>query len=472
MQLTQVNAQSLKIDHSKPTILIVGDSPAIHTGFAQVIRSLFRNLHARNKWNLIQLGLWHANPEEETPWPVVSTERDPKDPNRIGIADRDGSKSFDRLVDIVRPDLVWVLNDAWNLEPVLSSKRRRSFTCMVYVPVDGSPLSTMWDGLKRADIIVPFVPWAEGLLKEKFGDIVARPIPHGVNTTLYHPTDDATRRYIKRTLFGVGEDDFVCMTVSRNQARKNIPALIELLYYIRSGEYGICPRCRKVLRTPYDYTFRVLKNTITKCPTCRCTLDDGTPHPDFYLYLHTSESDLSGHSWHLPDLYNAFRMGIPTREGHNRYPGVLVNRDLQIAHGIPESDMASLLAAADGFTVATTGEGFGLPKIEAMACGTPVVAPDISSHPDFVRGAGELVPIAYHVCEITSGYYRGYPDLNAYLTKMIRLLEDPKHRAKVGQACFTRAQDYSWDGICDAWDSLFDKTLSSTPKRWKRLVTL
>lgn len=58
---------------------------------------------------------------------------------------------------------------------------------------------------------------------------------------------------------------------------------------------------------------------------------------------------------------------------------------------IPDSDLPALLSGASVFALPSFYEGFGLPPLEAMACGTPVVTSDISSLPEVVGEAGILV---------------------------------------------------------------------------------
>ncbi len=57
----------------------------------------------------------------------------------------------------------------------------------------------------------------------------------------------------------------------------------------------------------------------------------------------------------------------------------------------PEEDKPALYAGARCFLYTSTYEGFGLPALEAMACGTPVVGSDASSIPEVVGNAGMLV---------------------------------------------------------------------------------
>ena len=74
-------------------------------------------------------------------------------------------------------------------------------------------------------------------------------------------------------------------------------------------------------------------------------------------------------------------------------------------------------------------EGFGLPPLEAMACGTPVVASNLSSIPEVVGEAGILVdPV--EVEDIAAGIERG--------------LSDSLLRERLRQAGLERAKKFSW----------------------------
>lgn len=98
------------------------------------------------------------------------------------------------------------------------------------------------------------------------------------------------------------------------------------------------------------------------------------------------------------------------------------SRDLGIAERVhmlefvAERDLPLLYRAADALVYASLYEGFGIPPLEAMACGTPVVASNVSSVPESVGDAGVLVD-PYDVASIAGGVERvlGDADLRRQL---------------------------------------------------------
>lgn len=67
----------------------------------------------------------------------------------------------------------------------------------------------------------------------------------------------------------------------------------------------------------------------------------------------------------------------------NEYRGN--SRVLFNPNNVTDEYMSQLYNSSDVFVLATRGEGFGIPFLEAMACGLPVVAPDLGGHTDFVN---------------------------------------------------------------------------------------
>ncbi|MCL6588387.1 MAG: glycosyltransferase family 4 protein [Firmicutes bacterium] len=99
---------------------------------------------------------------------------------------------------------------------------------------------------------------------------------------------------------------------------------------------------------------------------------------------------------------------------------------------IKSEDMPLFYNGADLFVYPSLYEGFGLPPIEAMACGTPVIASNVSSLPEVVGGAALLV----------NPY-----DTLALAEAMLDLLHNPSRRESMVQKGLKRSKIYSWDQI-------------------------
>ncbi len=97
---------------------------------------------------------------------------------------------------------------------------------------------------------------------------------------------------------------------------------------------------------------------------------------------------------------------------------------------VPEADKPALLSAATVFAFLSEYEGFGLPPLEAMACGTPVLATSSSSLPEVVGEAGLLVEPG---------------DEDAILAALQRLLADEDLRAELSRRGRIQAALFSWE---------------------------
>jgi len=103
---------------------------------------------------------------------------------------------------------------------------------------------------------------------------------------------------------------------------------------------------------------------------------------------------------------------------------------------LPESIMPSLYAAADAFVLPTRGEGWGLPFLEAMASGMPVIATGWSAHTDFVDDRNGylvdhvLVPVAADQTKLSSLYGPDHlwaePAVEHLVELMVRCAKHPR----------------------------------------------
>jgi len=96
-------------------------------------------------------------------------------------------------------------------------------------------------------------------------------------------------------------------------------------------------------------------------------------HPEALLYLHTEARSQYGID--LVSLVEA--AGIPSEQVQFAEP-------YQHRMGVDDRTMAQIYTRSDVLLSATAGEGFGLPVLEAQACGTRVVVSDFSTQPELV----------------------------------------------------------------------------------------
>jgi glycosyltransferase involved in cell wall biosynthesis len=73
------------------------------------------------------------------------------------------------------------------------------------------------------------------------------------------------------------------------------------------------------------------------------------------------------------------------------YEKLKMDDDIILTNYVTEEDLLSLYQCADIFAFPTLYEGFGFPPLEAMGCGVPVIASNVSSLPEIVGDAALLV---------------------------------------------------------------------------------
>ncbi len=102
---------------------------------------------------------------------------------------------------------------------------------------------------------------------------------------------------------------------------------------------------------------------------------------------------------------------------------------------VDERTLDALYRRATLCAVPSRYEGFGLPALEAMARGCPVIASNATSLPEVVGGAGVLVPVG---------------DINGWGHAIVDVATDPERRRAMGRAGRERSAGFSWRGSAHA----------------------
>lgn len=117
---------------------------------------------------------------------------------------------------------------------------------------------------------------------------------------------------------------------------------------------------------------------------------------------------------------------------------------------LPEDELPLWYNAAEVFAYPSRYEGFGLPPLEALACGTPVVTSSASSLPEVVGDAALLADPA---------------DPAALAAALSRALGDPDLRARLRERGPRRAADFSWSRTAAATRAVYDAVLDEAAAR-------
>jgi glycosyltransferase involved in cell wall biosynthesis len=101
---------------------------------------------------------------------------------------------------------------------------------------------------------------------------------------------------------------------------------------------------------------------------------------------------------------------------------------------VDSEDLAPLYSGALAFVYPSFYEGFGLPPLEAMQCGTPVITSNTSSLPEVVGDAGIMVAPT---------------DEDGLCEAMVKLYRQPALRAAMAERALARAATFTWDAYMD-----------------------
>jgi Glycosyltransferase len=237
-----------------------------------------------------------------------------------------------------------------------------------------------------------------------------------------------------RNEFGIRDDVYIIGTVMRNQRRKLFPALIQ--------------------------AFRsYIKDTRSN---------------NVFLYLHTSFPDAG---WNLANLLHEnevssrvlmtyvcekckhveasfFRDGKKVCSNCNNYSSTPSN----VGNGVTDEALAKIYNIFDLYIQCANSEGFGLPQVEAAACGIPVTCTNYSAMSDIVHKLNAY-PIEYDVYkELETGCDRAVPrisDMRVVFHEFLMLSDEEKisKRKEIRQLF---EQHYNWDKTTDEWMKIAD----------------
>lgn len=113
---------------------------------------------------------------------------------------------------------------------------------------------------------------------------------------------------------------------------------------------------------------------------------------------------------------------------------------------VPQDELPHIIAGALTLIFPSIYEGFGLPPLEAMACGVPVIASNNSSIPEVVDDTGILL---------------NSNDTQGFSEAMKSLIEDPILRATLSQKALERSKKFTWEQCALSTLEVYKKVLAA-----------
>ena len=174
--------------------------------------------------------------------------------------------------------------------------------------------------------------------------------------------------------------------------------------------------------------------------------DDDAHLPQKFGIRRPSIIVASACNWRTKNLENALRaLEIAHRESDVSFQSVMygptndlevlgrnpaLKLDLQNLGYLSAKDLAALFRHAHAFVMPSLYEGFGLPMVEAMSCGCPVIASDRGSLPEIAGGGAQCFDAF---------------DVHAMAKALLKLLRNPEELQQKRSDALRRAADFSWD---------------------------
>ena len=252
----------------------------------------------------------------------------------------------------LRDGLVVTLMDVWPLDV----QTWQNLNVASWVPVDHDPCPRPVAEFFHGTGAVPIAMSEFGQQTLRDSGLDALYVPHAVDTEVYKPYDKLESR--KST--GMPEDAFLVGMVAANKGNPSRKCFAEAIQ-----------------------GFKLLHER----------------HPEARLYIHT---ELTGvfDGVHLPELIRDCDLDLNL---------VIFPDQYRIIHYPFEPErMAQIYSSFDVLLSPSAGEGFGIPVIEAQACGVPVIVSDFSAQPELC-GSGWLVSGHRHYTPIRSWQF--HPDV-------------------------------------------------------------
>lgn len=357
---------------------------------------------------------------------------------------RFASEIIGHHMKIYKPDLLITLADLWNVQYVINMRRDFDFKWIEWLPIDGKPISDIkWtSGYNGVDVITAMSDfgynelvdgkkrWVEKLEREEPETQIEK-IYHGVNTEILRPYDEDHRLALRREYDW--QDDFPYPSEIRGKFIRGEEKLEN--YFI----FGIVARNQP--RKNYPWLLQAWTEFAER-------------HGNVLLWIHASPGDPAGHNLH----FIMDQLGISD--------SVLFSDSVSKWYGKSSAEMADIFNLFDVHFLPTAGEGFGIPTVEAMACGVPIAVTDFTTGFELTNGGKCGYLLKCDRLSIDPGHVFRVKftsqEILDYLEQVYAMNESTRKQMAI-RARLRALDIYNADKIAEQWRDLIEKYMSDVP---------
>ncbi|MEN6445582.1 MAG: glycosyltransferase [Candidatus Cloacimonas sp.] len=382
----------------KKRILLVGDHPYSFSGNGNMMRSLLSEVDY-SRFEISCFGVLlptkahfvNSSIPENLPYKLI-----PYVPFNEEIYG--GNQVVELLYKFKYDAMVIVGLDIWRYGYIFNQlheyRNRNNITYSSIFPYDLNELRLDWvNWINFFDIPCVYSEYGYNILKDSVPKLRYFR-PRLADSDMYIPLSEEEKKLIKKNLLGGEENDdlFIFGFVGKNQVRKDPPRILKAF-----GEI-VSPQKKEA-----------------------------------YLYLHT---DIEG-IFNIQSLVQDYKIKTGTISAKKNGPP------------LAEEDMVKVFNGIDCLVNCSFQEGLSWTVLNAMLCGTPVIASDTTAHPELLKNIGRLVKcdeISY--LSVMTAYGQAYVETKACSVKdlgqaMIEMIEmSPEERFEIGKKGIEKAQDW------------------------------
>jgi len=433
------------MEKSKLKILMCSEASFINSGFGKYAYEILSRWHKTNKYIVAEFasyGMVNDPRDKNIDWIYYANavrDNDPRYKEYMSRTDNQfGRWRFEKVLLDFQPDVVVDVRDFWMTGYQSISPLRPYFHHVLMPTVDSAPQQEEWiDIFLSTDAIFTYSDWGANVLKYQTNNkikYIATTSP-GVNLDIFNIKDSISIRQ----KFNIPENAFIFGSVMRNQKRKLIPELFNSLKELLSLS-----------------SIQESKQKI-------------------YLYLHTTYPDMG---WDIPELLSQYQvsnhvlftylckhcqhMECSVFSGPQKICSRCLNKASQfpsVSNGVSDSQLSEIYNIFDLYVQYAICEGFGMPQVEAGACGIPIATVNYSAMVDIIEKLKAYsVDVQSYFKELETKAIRVYPNNNKLVSIIIDHMNKPlpiRNNQRIQTRQLTEKY-YNWNDISKIWENYFD----------------